>query len=289
MRRIQAVLEPAAKRARAGSLVAASSAAAVLAAAAGTAAMASGFAPAAQSPVLASPFAANVPVDITAGTLRRDPETCTVFFGDRVELVQGAVRGAADRASVVYRRDAAGKCAASMTRLVLTGSVRINGLAPASGEDEVIFDLQPAGAEAPVAARAPWAGSAVNTPAQPEAAANAEVAADGPRIVRAPRWLERPSGADLARAYPSAAAAASQSGRATIACIVEASGRLTACRTLMESPAGAGFGAAAESLAPRFRMDPQAGGGAPIAGAAVNIPILFNLGPTQARTAPQPR
>ena len=71
------------------------------------------------------------------------------------------------------------------------------------------------------------------------------------------RFVERPSASDLATAYPHGAASVGMSGRALLHCQINRSGHLDACRVERESPAGAGFGGAALTMAKFFRVDPE--------------------------------
>src|SRR5258708_10544083 len=73
----------------------------------------------------------------------------------------------------------------------------------------------------------------------------------------APRFVERPSASDLGAAYPHDAASVGMGGKASLHCRINRGGRLDACRVERESPAGAGFGGAALSMAKFFRVDPE--------------------------------
>ncbi len=86
--------------------------------------------------------------------------------------------------------------------------------------------------------------------------AAATVALGAPRVITSPHWLERPTGNDIAKAYPDRAQSAGISGKAVLYCSVGPDGRLDLCRVFAEAPTGLGFGAAALSLAPKFRMAP---------------------------------
>jgi TonB family protein len=87
-------------------------------------------------------------------------------------------------------------------------------------------------------------------------------------------WVQAPSFADLAAAYPSQGGG--QEGYAVAHCKVERTGTLKGCVVAKELPAGHGFGRAAVALAPQFRVSPdvmaQAPHGAPV---EVDVPIRF--------------
>ena len=108
-------------------------------------------------------------------------------------------------------------------------------------------------------------------------------AAPAPGVI--PDWARRPDGADVAWAYPAAAKAANLEGRATLSCRVAEQGRLDACEVASEAPQDAGFGQAALLLAARFQMNATDRNGRPTRGAAVRIPILFRLPPSEATAA----
>lgn len=91
-----------------------------------------------------------------------------------------------------------------------------------------------------------------------------------------PDWKIRPTGADLARAYPAEAARTGQEGMAAIACRVSVEGRLENCAVKREAPEGMGFGRAALNLSADFRFAPAMRDGQPVAGGRVTIPIRFS-------------
>ena len=92
-----------------------------------------------------------------------------------------------------------------------------------------------------------------------------------------PRWIRKPSGADLARYYPQQAVISQTPGRVVLSCRVDAEGTLVDCNTEDENPVGMGFGDAALKMAPMFKMRPTTLDGKPVAGGTVLIPVAFAL------------
>lgn len=112
-----------------------------------------------------------------------------------------------------------------------------------------------------------------------------EMSSPGPRW--RPDWLKKPTGEDLAWAYPERAGRLGVSGKAKMECAVAPNGRLMKCKLIEESPAGMGFGEAALALAPHFQMtSPPPGQTGP---AEVTIPLVFSM-PTsdEGETSPGP-
>ncbi len=92
------------------------------------------------------------------------------------------------------------------------------------------------------------------------------------------QWLKQPTPELMQEFYPVAAELVRLSGRAVLRCEVSVEGRAEACAVTAETPAGLGFGAAAQHLTPAFRFKPARLNGKPARG-EVTIPIRFSLPP----------
>lgn len=97
-------------------------------------------------------------------------------------------------------------------------------------------------------------------------------------LVTDPVWISRPSGKDIALAYPDGAARASLQGRAVLLCTATGDGLLADCAVEAEDPPGMGFEAAVLELSRRFHLHPQDKQGELVVGRPVRVPIRFVLG-----------
>ena len=95
-----------------------------------------------------------------------------------------------------------------------------------------------------------------------------------PSVIQRPDWVKKPTGDDLAWAYPERAARLERGGKATIVCGVTTQGALIDCSVISETPPGEGFGAAALKLSKQFQMTPSTD---PEHLSTVTIPIIFTV------------
>ncbi|GAA0638905.1 TonB family protein [Brevundimonas lenta] len=92
------------------------------------------------------------------------------------------------------------------------------------------------------------------------------------RVITSPSWSRQPSAEQLMRAYPDRALARGVSGSASLNCLVQADGTVASCDITGETPAGQGFGRAAQSLSRYFRINPRT-----VNGAAEGSRVAINL------------
>lgn len=97
------------------------------------------------------------------------------------------------------------------------------------------------------------------------------------RLVSDPDWKRKPTSQDIVDYYPEGAWRRRVGGRALLSCFVGADTRLKACKVVSETPADAGFGAAAIRMSEEFRMYPKTVDGKPVEGGQVRIPIVFSV------------
>lgn len=102
-----------------------------------------------------------------------------------------------------------------------------------------------------------------------------------PEFITQPRWRERPTPTEVLRAYPQAARATGQAGNVVIDCKVEARGKLLDCKMHEEDPAGLGFGDAALTLVPKFKLDEVDSYGLKVEGRRIRLPVRLSSAPPQ--------
>lgn len=96
-----------------------------------------------------------------------------------------------------------------------------------------------------------------------------------PKAILNPDWIRKPSGSQLADAYPDRALELGRAGSVTLLCVVGVSGQVRDCNVAEETPRQFGFGAAALRLSRWFSIRPQTEDGQPVDGALVRVPIQF--------------
>jgi TonB family protein len=84
-------------------------------------------------------------------------------------------------------------------------------------------------------------------------------------------WVEAPTVADIAAAYPARARAAGVGGQVELTCEMARDGHPRDCAALKETPGGYGFGAAAAKLATRLKVSDQG-----LTNQNIFIPVTFD-------------
>ncbi len=77
------------------------------------------------------------------------------------------------------------------------------------------------------------------------------------RVIRNPSWIRQPTADQMTRAYPNRAITAGVAGSVSLNCMVESNGSVSGCSVASETPAGQGFGRAAQNLSRHFRINPR--------------------------------
>lgn len=97
-----------------------------------------------------------------------------------------------------------------------------------------------------------------------------------PPVITNPNWLSRPTADQVGRLYPARAMNEDKGGRAVLLCEVLASGDVSNCSLLEETPKGYRFGEAAQAMTRYFKLSPRSVDGVSVAGSKVRIPIVFS-------------
>jgi TonB family protein len=96
---------------------------------------------------------------------------------------------------------------------------------------------------------------------------------EGKPVVGRPKWVKLPSADDMRSAI--APLKLTATARAQLECVVQPGGGVGDCKVVSEEPAGSGVGAAALTLAPKFRLTTWTSEGLPAIGGDVRIPLRF--------------
>lgn len=91
-------------------------------------------------------------------------------------------------------------------------------------------------------------------------------------LIRNPSWDRQPTAEQMMRAYPGRALDRGVAGSVALNCLVESSGVVSGCAVTGETPAGNGFGQAAQRLSRFFRVNPRT-----VDGAAEGSRVVINL------------
>lgn len=118
---------------------------------------------------------------------------------------------------------------------------------------------------------------AASLAAGPDAAARAILDTNVP-LIADPQWAQKPTAREMSYAYPDRGMVKEKHGEVRLICRVRLDGAVSDCGVLSEPYNGRyGFGEAALSLTPKFRLTPKTVEGMPVDGAAVIIPVGFKI------------
>ena len=95
-------------------------------------------------------------------------------------------------------------------------------------------------------------------------------------VVGKPTWAVLPSGEQLTAAFKDVKALGA--ARAVLDCAVQIGGVIGDCKVDVETPSGAGVGAAAMALVPAFKVTTWTAEGLPVVGGRIRIPIRYEPG-----------
>jgi protein TonB len=96
-----------------------------------------------------------------------------------------------------------------------------------------------------------------------------------------------PEADDLLGVFPKDALKANVlKGRVVLGCTIAPTGELTGCTVRSEEPAGYGLGQATAGLVGKFKVSIWSAEGLPTIGAALNVPIRYDLSDAQSAAKP---
>ena len=104
-------------------------------------------------------------------------------------------------------------------------------------------------------------------------------------VVTKINWREAPTYDQVVAVYPEAAKAQKVSGQVLLKCVFNAEGRLRPCDIHSQTPAGFGFGRAAQRLTSLFVSAPHFQDGSSVDGASISIPVSFQAEMLERRDA----
>lgn len=91
----------------------------------------------------------------------------------------------------------------------------------------------------------------------PEVGPLTQTVEDTPPVIGKPSWVRMPGPREFSKLYPPQAMDQGLSGSVMLRCTVAGDGTVGGCSVVSETPAGKGFGKAAQKLSKYFQMNPQ--------------------------------